>query len=116
MGAGPAQPRHAAGGQSIASARRDFAAVEGNGKLTIADHQVGARIGRDRSKGLDEQDRTFLRTMIEVYGGGPVGIEAIAATMGEERDTLEDVIEPFLLQNALRHADAPGPAATKAAL
>ena len=49
-------------------------------------------------KGLDEQDRTFLRTLIEVYDGGPVGIDAIAATMGEERDTLEDVIEPYLLQ------------------
>ena len=48
--------------------------------------------------GLDDQDRQFLRTLIETYDGGPCGIDAIAATMGEERDTLEDVIEPYLLQ------------------
>ena len=51
-----------------------------------------------------EQDRTFLKTIIDVYAGGPVGIEAVAATMGEERDTLEDVIEPYLLQQAWSRA------------
>nr|QBM02902.1 holliday junction ATP-dependent DNA helicase RuvB [uncultured archaeon] len=48
--------------------------------------------------GLDELDRAFLRTLVNVYDGGPAGIEAIAATLGEERDTLEDVVEPYLLQ------------------
>jgi Holliday junction DNA helicase RuvB len=48
--------------------------------------------------GLDELDRSFLRALINVYDGGPAGIEAIAATLGEERDTLEDVVEPYLLQ------------------
>jgi Holliday junction DNA helicase RuvB len=48
--------------------------------------------------GLDELDRSFLRALAGVYEGGPAGIEAIAATLGEERDTLEDVVEPFLLQ------------------
>ncbi len=48
--------------------------------------------------GLDELDRAFLRALATVYGGGPAGIEAIAATLGEERDTLEDVVEPYLLQ------------------
>jgi Holliday junction DNA helicase RuvB len=52
-------------------------------------------------RGLDEQDRGFLRTLIEIYDGGPAGVEAIAATMGEEVDTLVDVIEPYLLQTAL---------------
>ena len=50
------------------------------------------------SLGLDELDRAFLSALIRVYEGGPAGIEAIAATMGQERDTLEDVVEPYLLQ------------------
>ena len=48
--------------------------------------------------GLDDLDRAFLKALIEVYDGGPAGIEALAATLGEERDTLEDVVEPYLLQ------------------
>jgi Holliday junction DNA helicase RuvB len=79
---------------------RDFAAVEGDGKVTLAITKSALQLAEIDEKGLDEQDRTFLRAMIDVYDGGPVGIEAIAATMGEERDTLEDVIEPYLLQNA----------------
>jgi Holliday junction DNA helicase RuvB len=59
-------------------------------------------------KGLDEQDRQFLRTLIETYDGGPCGIDAIAATMGEERDTLEDVIEPYLMQIGLLARTARG--------
>ena len=79
---------------------RDFAAVEGDGKITLPITKSALELAAIDEQGLDEQDRTFLRTMIEVYDGGPVGIDAIAATMGEERDTLEDVIEPYLLQNA----------------
>jgi Holliday junction DNA helicase RuvB len=77
---------------------RDYAAVKGAGKLTIPMVQAALKLEGIDEKGLDEQDRTFLRTLIQVYEGGPVGIDAIAATMGEERDTLEDVIEPYLLQ------------------
>ena len=77
---------------------RDYAAVESNGKLTLATVRAALELEGIDEKGLDEQDRQFLRTLIEVYSGGPVGIDAIAATMGEERDTLEDVIEPYLLQ------------------
>jgi Holliday junction DNA helicase RuvB len=94
---------------------RDFAAVEGNGKLTLPITKAALQLAEIDERGLDEQDRTFLRTMIEVYGGGPVGIEAIAATMGEERDTLEDVIEPFLLQNAFVTRTRQGRRATKLA-
>src|SRR5262245_11183495 len=77
---------------------RDYAAVEAQGKLTLPVTKKALELEGIDEKGLDEQDRTFLRTLIEVYEGGPVGIDAIAATMGEERDTLEDVIEPYLLQ------------------
>ena len=64
---------------------------------------------------MDEQDRQFLRTIIDVYEGGPVGIEAVAATMGDEVDTLVDVIEPFLLQTALVTRTRQGRRATKVA-
>src|SRR5438067_1984131 len=77
---------------------RDYAAVEAHGRVTLAVTRKALELEGIDTLGLDEQDRTFLRVLIETYDGGPVGIEAIAATMGEERDTLEDVIEPYLLQ------------------
>jgi Holliday junction DNA helicase RuvB len=94
---------------------RDFAAVEGTGKITLPITQAALELAGIDARGLDEQDRTFLRTIIEVYDGGPVGIEAVAATMGEERDTLEDVIEPYLLQNAFLTRTRQGRRATKLA-
>jgi len=94
---------------------RDYAAVEGDGKLTLAITKDALKLAGIDDRGLDEQDRTFLRTLIDVYDGGPAGIEAVAATMGEERDTLEDVIEPFLLQNALVVRTRQGRRATKLA-
>src|SRR3954471_5624473 len=94
---------------------RDYAAVEANGKLTLPITQAALELEGIDDRGLDEQDRTFMRTMIDVYGGGPVGIDAIAATMGEERDTLEDVIEPYLLQTALVTRTRQGRRATKLA-
>lgn len=94
---------------------RDFAAVEGSGKLTLPITQSALELAGIDAKGLDEQDRDFLRTIIEVYDGGPVGIEAVAATMGEERDTIEDVIEPYLLQNAFVTRTRQGRRATRKA-
>jgi Holliday junction DNA helicase RuvB len=94
---------------------RDFAAVEGNGKVTLTITKSALELAGIDERGLDEQDREFLRVLINVYDGGPVGIEAIAATMGEERDTLEDVIEPYLLQNAFVTRTRQGRRATKLA-
>ncbi|MBN2844229.1 MAG: hypothetical protein JXM68_14175, partial [Sedimentisphaerales bacterium] len=65
--------------------------------------------------GLDNLDRAYLRTIINTYGGGPAGIEAVAATLGEERDTLEDMVEPFLLQQGLVARTRQGRVATEAA-
>ena len=79
---------------------RDYSAVEGTGHITLRLTRMALDLAAIDARGLDEQDRAFLRTIVDVYAGGPVGIEAVAATLGEERDTLEDVIEPFLLQNA----------------
>jgi len=77
---------------------RDFAQVEGNGRLTreIVDITL-ERLGVD-GRGLDAMDRRVLGVVIDTFGGGPVGIEAVAAAVGEERDTLEDVYEPFLVR------------------
>ncbi len=65
--------------------------------------------------GLDELDRAFLRALVDVYDGGPAGIDAIAATLGEERDTLEDVVEPYLLQIGFLRRTKRGREITKAA-
>ncbi|MBN2448590.1 MAG: Holliday junction branch migration DNA helicase RuvB [Phycisphaerae bacterium] len=77
---------------------RDYADVRGDGRLTpeIVDAALG--ILQIDELGLDELDRRYLMALIKHYDGGPAGIEAIAASMGHERDTLEDVVEPYLLQ------------------
>jgi Holliday junction DNA helicase RuvB len=94
---------------------RDFAAVEAKGHLTLTVTQAALQLEGIDDRGLDEQDRAFLRTVIEVYDGGPVGIEAVAATMGEEVDTLVDVVEPYLLQTAMVTRTRQGRRATKVA-
>ena len=80
---------------------RDYAQVKGDGRLTT--DMVEAALGLEGidALGLDELDRKFLYVIIDIYKGGPVGIEAVAATLGEETDTLVDVVEPFLLQIGL---------------
>jgi Holliday junction DNA helicase RuvB len=79
----------------------DFALVEGNGRVTqaIADRAL-TRLGVDHI-GLDGADRRYLGLIAESYGGGPVGIETLSAALSESRDALEEVIEPFLLQQGL---------------
>ncbi len=79
----------------------DFAVVEGDGKITqaIADDAL-TRLGVDHL-GLDGADRRYLRMIAENYAGGPVGIETMSAALSESRDALEEVIEPFLLQQGL---------------
>ena len=94
---------------------RDFAAVEGDGQATVVVTRKALELEGIDHRGLDDLDRAFLRTIIDVYAGGPVGIEAVAATLGEERDTLEDVVEPFLLQQALVTRTRQGRRATRAA-
>jgi holliday junction DNA helicase RuvB len=80
---------------------RDFAEVIGRGVVdeSIA-LQTCERLGID-ALGLDPMDRRLLKTIVDIYDGGPVGVEALAATLAEPRDTIEDVYEPFLLQRGL---------------
>jgi Holliday junction DNA helicase RuvB len=77
---------------------RDFAVVRSEGHLTPAVLDQALALEGIDALGLDPLDRRFMTIMARDYEGGPVGIDAMAATMGEERDTLEDVVEPFLLQ------------------
>ena len=79
----------------------DFALVEGDGTITKAQADAAlTRLGVD-DLGLDGADRRYLRLLAENYGGGPVGVETIAAALSEARDAIEEVIEPFLLQQGL---------------
>ena len=79
----------------------DFALVEGDGRLTreIADSAL-TRLGVDHL-GLDTADRRYLTLMAEHYGGGPVGVETLSAALSESRDAIEEVIEPYLMQQGL---------------
>lgn len=80
---------------------RDFAQVDNHKSVTsaIADMAL-KRLDIDAS-GLDAMDRRYLKTIIDHYDGGPVGVETMAATLSEERDVIEDVIEPYLIQQGL---------------
>ncbi|HET7813432.1 MAG TPA: Holliday junction branch migration DNA helicase RuvB [Candidatus Baltobacteraceae bacterium] len=91
---------------------RDFAEVRASGHITaqVADEAL-QREGVD-SLGLDRLDRAFLRTIVEQYGGGPAGIAAIAATLTEDAETLEDVVEPYLLKEGFVVRTASGRKAT----
>jgi Holliday junction DNA helicase RuvB len=77
---------------------RDFAEVKNVGKISqkIADEALGML--EVDIQGLDGLDRRLLSVVIERFGGGPVGIESLSAALGEEKGTLEDVVEPFLVQ------------------
>jgi Holliday junction DNA helicase RuvB len=94
--------RRSRGTPRIANSRlwwaRSFAASEGDGRVTL--EVARAALERDEvdNEGLDKQDRRYLETLIGVFGGGPTGVEALAATMNLAADTLSDEIEPYLLR------------------
>src|SRR5205807_6082724 len=77
---------------------RDYAQVKGDGVVTVEITQEALRREGVDENGLNELDRRYLQTIVDFYDGGPVGIDALAATINEEKDTLVDVIEPFLLK------------------
>jgi holliday junction DNA helicase RuvB len=104
---------------------RDFAAVDGAAKVDRSAADVALNRLEVDALGLDAMDRRYLRRIAEHHAGGPVGVETLAAALAEARDTLEDVIEPFLIQEGLvlrtsrgrmlgepgwRHLDLPVPA------
>jgi Holliday junction DNA helicase RuvB len=77
---------------------RDFASVKADGVVTVGVVRDALALEGVDALGLDEIDRAYLRTIATTYDGGPVGLEAVAASMNEDPGTLEDVVEPFLLQ------------------
>jgi len=94
---------------------RDFAEVQGNGRIDQAIVESSCeRLGVDTA-GLDEMDRRLLLVLIEHYEGGPVGVETIAAALAEARDTVEDVYEPYLLQQGYLGRTPRGRVATRKA-
>ena len=94
---------------------RDFAQVRADGRISLpVAHRALELLEVDRC-GFDRMDRELLRTVIDKFGGGPVGVETLAAAIGEERDTIEDVYEPFLIQQGYLSRTPKGRVATPAA-
>ncbi len=94
---------------------RDFAQVKADGVIT-GDVAVNAldMLEVDH-RGFDNMDRTILLTLIEKFGGGPVGIDSLSSAIGEEKNTIEDVYEPYLIQEGFLHRTARGRVATRLA-
>jgi Holliday junction DNA helicase RuvB len=94
---------------------RDFAEVKADGKVTqdVADAAL-SMLDVDKA-GLDMMDRKLLQAVLEKFGGGPVGVENLAAAIGEERDTIEDVLEPYLIQQGYLMRTPRGRVATQIA-
>ncbi len=91
---------------------RDFAQVEGEGRIDIDTARRALELLEVDELGFDEVDRKILTTLIEHYGGGPAGIKAIAAAVGEDHGTLEDLYEPFLIQEGFLQRTNRGRVAT----
>jgi Holliday junction DNA helicase RuvB len=94
---------------------RDYAEVRAAGHIDQAVAAAALDMLEVDRQGLDILDRRLLLNIIEKFGGGPVGIESLSATLGEERDTLEDVVEPYLIQQGYLMRTARGRVATKSA-
>jgi Holliday junction DNA helicase RuvB len=94
---------------------RDYAEVKSNGTVDEVTARAALDLLEVDPQGFDALDRKLLVTIIEKFDGGPVGIESLAAAVGEERGTLEDVIEPFLIQQGFLMRTARGRVATRAA-
>ena len=92
---------------------RDFAEVEANGVVTGPVASSAMDMLQVDPHGFDAMDRRLLRTIIDKFDGGPVGIDSLAAAIGEERGTIEDVLEPYLIQQGFMMRTARGRVATK---
>ncbi|MFO7278220.1 MAG: Holliday junction DNA helicase RuvB C-terminal domain-containing protein, partial [Pseudomonadota bacterium] len=94
---------------------RDYAQVKADGRIDERVATAALDLLQVDPEGFDTLDRKLLLTIIEKFDGGPVGIDSIAAAVGEERGTLEDVIEPFLIQQGFLMRTARGRMATRSA-
>jgi Holliday junction DNA helicase RuvB len=94
---------------------RDYAEVRGSGVITAQSAPQALDLLEVDHEGLDRLDREILRAICEKFAGGPVGLSTLAVAVGEERDTIEDVYEPYLLQRGLIERTPRGRAATRRA-
>ena len=94
---------------------RDFAEVKADGRITKSVARAALDLLEVDPLGFDVLDRKLLRLIVEKFGGGPVGVDSMAAALGEERGTIEDVIEPFLIQQGYVMRTARGRIATRSA-
>ncbi|HEY9446368.1 MAG TPA: Holliday junction branch migration DNA helicase RuvB [Burkholderiales bacterium] len=94
---------------------RDYAEVKAEGRITQVVADAALRMLEVDAAGLDVMDRKLLEAVIDKFGGGPVGVENLASAIGEERETIEDVLEPFLIQQGYLHRTPRGRVATGAA-
>ena len=94
---------------------RDYAEVKGDGRLTQSMAERALDMLEVDEKGLDVLDRGLLLAVIKKFDGGPVGVDSLSAALGEERGTIEDVIEPYLIQQGLLMRTPRGRVATKSA-
>ena len=91
---------------------RDYAQVRADGRITLDVARRALALLEVDEQGFDEIDRRLLRTIIDKFGGGPVGVGSLAAAMSEERDAIEDIYEPFLIQNGFLDRTQRGRVAT----
>lgn len=92
---------------------RDYAEVKADGRISKAVAQAAMTMLNVDDQGFDSQDRRLLMTIIEKFGGGPVGVDNLAAAIGEERGTIEDVLEPYLIQQGFIMRTPRGRIATR---
>ena len=91
---------------------RDFAQVRADGRITLEVAQAAMTLLEVDAHGFDEVDRKLLRTIIDKFSGGPVGVNSLAAAINEERDAIEDIYEPFLIQGGFLDRTSRGRVAT----
>ncbi len=91
---------------------RDFAEVRGDGRIGKDSADKALAMLEVDKRGLDKMDRRMMRTIIETFGGGPVGVDSISAAISEERETIEDVLEPFMIQEGFIKRTSRGRVAT----
>ena len=94
---------------------RDFAEIKGNGRVTVEIADAALTMLKVDAHGLDNMDRRLMLTVLEKFDGGPVGVDSLAAAIGEERGTIEDVLEPFMIQQGFLMRTPRGRVATRRA-
>ena len=92
---------------------RDYADVKNNGVINREVAAYSLEMLKIDDCGFDDLDRRYLRTIIERFNGGPVGVDTLAAILGEDRDTIEDVLEPYMMQEGYIQRTPRGRMATR---